>query len=768
MLPYFPVWQARFLAPRKWPWFLPLLGLFASLAYAEEDAPPLRLQEVFDVIVLNAESDHEELKVEPLDPRPADIDPRAKPLEFSLFEEPDVRYSVATRHVARVDYFEGRALEQIAREIEAEQFDRAYDNLRFLQEQNADFPGVTGALHRYLYARSEHEQAAGQWERAWVLLDELHARNPDYESLQQALAALGDHFVREEITAERFASARRLMERFAEYFPETPPKFLQARRDGLRELARTALKTCLQEKAGDRPAMAYAALDRARDIWPELPRLAAIQEELQAATPRLKVGVNWVAPRTGGVASLWDAAARRTFPLVHRPLFRLRAAAPGEPRYEFPWGNWEQNAGESAWLLRLGPTLGPSFTTADLAARLLMLGHPRHAEFLPAWSSVLRDIEATNPRELRVRLYPHPVPEALLRDVAWSADAASLPNGPFRLAHRTPSQVTFSRETSHDANGSSYLLVTEQAYGEEHDLLSDMRAGQLDLAARVPLRNLRSFRLATEIEVRRYAYPRVHILLPNLGKASMRNRTFRRGLAYAFDREAILSRDLLAGQSVAGCARTTGPFPIDESFDDPLGYAYDPQVSPRPYDPRLAWTLLRVGWKQSGHDSPDAEERVPITLSLAHPPTFTARTACVALAEYFELLGGKLVLHAVPPEEMLAAARNYDLFYVELAMWEPVADIQRLFDRSHPWSEGNAYLWQNLRELEEIAAWDAARNKLQAIHRLVHEEVLVIPLWQLVDHFAIRRGITGVPARPVALYEHLAARRGTAPREEGR
>ena len=56
-----------------------------------------------------------------------------------------------------------------------------------------------------------------------------------------------------------------------------------------------------------------------------------------------------------------------------------------------------------------------------------------------------------------------------------------------------------------------------------------------------------------------------------------------------------------------------------------------------------------------------------------------------------------------------------------------------------------------------MSMWPSARAELQQVHRLVHEELAVIPLWQLREYLAYDRRLGGVPARPVALYASLEA-----------
>ena len=45
--------------------------------------------------------------------------------------------------------------------------------------------------------------------------------------------------------------------------------------------------------------------------------------------------------------------------------------------------------------------------------------------------------------------------------------------------------------------------------------------------------------------------------------------------------------------------------------------------------------------------------------------------------------------------------------------------------------------------------------KLREIHRLAHEELPVIPLWQLADHFAYHRDVKGIGASCASLYQNI-------------
>jgi hypothetical protein len=51
----------------------------------------------------------------------------------------------------------------------------------------------------------------------------------------------------------------------------------------------------------------------------------------------------------------------------------------------------------------------------------------------------------------------------------------------------------------------------------------------------------------------------------------------------------------------------------------------------------------------------------------------------------------------------------------------------------------------------------AAAAHLKEIHALAAAELPVIPLWQLVDHFAHHASVKGIDPRPASLYQNVDA-----------
>lgn len=98
---------------------------------------------------------------------------------------------------------------------------------------------------------------------------------------------------------------------------------------------------------------------------------------------------------------------------------------------------------------------------------------------------------------------------------------------------------------------------------------------------------------------------------------------------------------------------------------------------------------------------------------------------------------------------------DVDLLYVELATWEPVVDARHLLGEDGMAGECSPYMSQALRQLDEAVEWGEVRTCLHTVHRIAYADVAVVPLWQVVDYFAYRERMQGIPSRPVSLFQNI-------------
>ena len=88
-------------------------------------------------------------------------------------------------------------------------------------------------------------------------------------------------------------------------------------------------------------------------------------------------------------------------------------------------------------------------------------------------------------------------------------------------------------------------------------------------------------------------------------------------------------------------------------------------------------------------------------------------------------------------------------------MWEPVVDARRVLDADGLSGGASPYMSLALRQLEQASDWPQIGARLRRIHRIAYDDVAVIPLWQLTDHFAYHKSLQGVGGRPVGLYQNV-------------
>ena len=112
-------------------------------------------------------------------------------------------------------------------------------------------------------------------------------------------------------------------------------------------------------------------------------------------------------------------------------------------------------------------------------------------------------------------------------------------------------------------------------------------------------------------------------------------------------------------------------------------------------------------------------------------------------------------LRQLPAGTTTPADDDWDLLYVDAAIQDPFIDLPRLLLDEDVVRDLSPYVRQAARRLGRAQNLDEARDRLQAIHRIVHDELPLIPLWQIVDHCAYREELRGIGERPVTLYQNV-------------
>jgi ABC-type oligopeptide transport system substrate-binding subunit len=281
-------------------------------------------------------------------------------------------------------------------------------------------------------------------------------------------------------------------------------------------------------------------------------------------------------------------------------------------------------------------------------------------------------------------------------------------------------------------------------------IVEALRSGEIVACDRVAPWDVDRLARYEGIAVHAYAAPTVHLLVPNLHKPLTAQREFRRALLYGLDRQRILRDDLLKTEDPARGHVLDGPFRTHDAAEE--------GAAPRTYDRRMMVALVRAAAaREIGNESAvDLAQTLP-SVTLAYVPSETARVACRAIKQQLELDGRGIPVELVEvtAHDALADRSRWDLLYVEWPAFDSLADAARLLGSEGLVQGGSPWLEDLLGQLASAGSVDDARETLQRIDRLVRDELTVIPLFQITEHFARRTSLEGIEDGTVTLYQNV-------------
>jgi len=748
----------------------PAQQIAESIKALIDEKVPLYDQSPFDLVILDAANNNAVLKVSPLAlperkvPQPL---PKTGFFELELFDEPGERYRVAWRNVTEIRLFEQLLVERARQLIQEKRFGEAYDYLDHLFQFYPKTVGLNDVHQSFLFEEASSALEGKAFDRAYANLLNLFRLNPQYPGLTDKLSQAAEGLILRYVEASDYASARGIVESLSQLIPQHPvaqrwQKTWLQQAEELRTQIETALTT-------GNPRQADRLLRQLRQVWPAFNDLPELSRRVQEAYPRVRVAVT-LSAISFDPNSLTDWAARRSGRLLFRSL--LEYAAPGGEGgvYQSQLVEWKTEELGHRLVFQLRPDRpkfhpsGSMYSAFDLAQQLLNRADPRNPEYHPEWAALVDRVRVLPPDTVVVELrHAHVRPEGLLcwmPSSGWrltSQDTDSpWENGPFtRSQQESDGKTTVFLRTSAGSPTHGLAEIEEITFPRSRDAIRALRQGDVDVIDRVNPWELHFLENDPSIVVSQYRVPLVHMLVPNLARVLPANRDFRRAILYATDRSKIL-KAMVNQRNLPGCQVISGPFPAGRRFDDPLGYGYDPQIEARPYQPTLALALAELAYRQSVEIAKKRGLPVPQRqkLALVHPPHEIAREACSQIRRQWQLIGWETTLIEIHPGERDLPA-DYDFLYVEAAIWDPITDLPRCFLSLRKSEFFPTQVDALLGVLGQAIDWPDASNRLRTLHRRIYEDTTVLPLWQLSDYYAFRKGVQGLESERVTLYQNV-------------
>jgi tetratricopeptide (TPR) repeat protein len=758
-----------------------ILALPAAPVRAET---PLYEESPYDQVTLDAAHGGDVLKIKPLDEKslfggrqPLKKLPQGR-LEVRLLDSPEKKYEVAGgwRSVAKFEFFEELVLAKAAELVAAGRFDDAYDYYLYVERNWPDWPGARQATEDFLLQEAEQSRQRGQYDGALALMRELGSRNPRRPDLEERIGQATEDLIRGYVKKQNYAAVRALVRGLAADYPDHPVvvrwrQRLIGQATPLRAAARAAADAGQWDKASEQIREVAA-------LWPNLPGARELARNVYQNYSRVVVGVS--AMSDNPLPNRPDWTARRDSRLLYRTLTEFLGASSEGGKYDCPVGMISSGNLGRRLTFQLKPGVGwakgnATLTGIDVSRRLLAMTDPADASYRADWSDLMAAVSVRGVYTVEVELRrPHVRPEALLQIPLLphtmpplAADEPPPVNGPFVVQSRSADEVVYAANRHYfAAKPSQPKQLVERRYPTISKAIKALRRGEIHMVDRINPWDAAALRDDTHVLVQPYALPLVHCLIPNLRRPLMRDRTFRRGLAYGIHREAILEQ-MLGGVDLPGCAVTSSPFLMGVDAGDPMGYASDSLIKPRPFNPWLARLLGTIALQAyaDAHKNDPKPPPAKHVLVLAHPADEVATAACKSILKQLDLLKLNVSIELRPIDGPMPSRvpDDVDLLYVELPAWEPLVDAHRLLGAEGMTGSCSPYMTLALRQLDEAVDWSQVRDRLHRIHCISYDDVAILPLWQLVEQFAYHESLRGVAASPVSLFQNIEQWRAPFP-----
>jgi hypothetical protein len=749
-------------------WLLAALACGGSAAIGQEPLKQ-RLIDVapFDRMTLDKANENKVLVIRPVALPGRVVPEKPKPTEklriFILDEAQE--YEVAWQNIEKLELYEQMVLAEAGQLVAQGKFDEAYDYFVFLLDHYPNTPGLKQAQQTYLYLSSGAAFRQQKYDEALALVEELLAQNPAYRAagnspaLLTVLGSIADKVLAGYVEKQEYRTARTLLNRLAKDHQADAEPFVQRWRTQLTEQAAGLRDKARGHLAAKEFVEANDACAEMLEVWPEVTGGAELAAELARLYPLVRVAVEHPALQFD-VRSVQNPAARRAGRLVERRLLEFSGPGPEGGQYLCPLGTVEQSDDGLSLIFKLRQATIGELSGYDLAQRLLDWTRPDDPGFQPAWARTLAAVRVSGVSEVTADLKsPHVLAKSLLQvsyqPVASVGAAGVKGNGPFFLLSRDEALARFT------ANDRYFLVqpgqpaeVVERLYDDPQRAIAALKRGEVDVLDRVFPGDIPALAADPSLAVAPCSVPTTHLVVFKTRHPFLTNRQFRRALAYASNCEQVLSQGILDGKSPPGFRLISGPFPAPTGGQAPA-YAYDQEIEPRGYDPRLALTLKIIAQAEVKAAHERLKQQVPALapFTLGHPADEASRIACRALAKGWKAVGVECKLTEFPPGVFDDEKGGCDATYVQAAIWEPVVDIARLLGPEGIAPTDNAFIQLALRQIEQATNWQDARQRFRQLHRLIHEDVTVLPLWQTMDHYAYRKSLQGLAEPRATLYQ---------------
>ena len=741
-------------------------NLLKAQVVADGDWPsPLLDEDPFDVIYLDKKSDSAVIKIVPLQGLKFPL-PKRGQLRFEYREESEFTLQVPYIHVAKYVTFNELLVKEAKQFLDKRDFASALRNFLHVYDNGGGRDSnVKLQLQNVLFKDAAANLEEGNYELALSIFEDLYKKDPAFSvpgigSLKEAIDKCYDNILQQRFNQGDAEFIKSSLDGIEFKYGEESKEFVTRWRKKFLNQAKQLLKDARKAAAAGNGREAHYLSRLAERINPGLQETRDIQVEITKQFPLIVVAVNQP-EGDANPSRLNHWGSRRVGRLTQRTLIELTGLSDEGGRYQFLNGRFERTDDlglEYAFILdQQQDSMVPFTSPNQVASRLLDYANSSSKNYQPAWAKIFASVAVDGSDRVAIRLRrPFVRPAAILRFqyADRQPDGQPVQDGIYALTSKKGNDSTFEfNERYKREPGKQYPVVIESYYRASSDAVDSLIRGEVDIVDRPSLSDIPKLRRAKGIEVRAYAIPTVHFLVPKIRGDYKDSIQLIRSLSTGIDREGIVN-DVFGGAEIDGCETLSGPFPIGSDEYDQVSYAYDLKVKELPYQQRLSMVLSHMSRTAKTKAFPNGRSNPP-SIVLAHPSGSLATTACIKIKQNWEESGISTTLRALDKSVSFPEDDNWDLLYVEAAIEEPLTDATRIMGDYGIAKAVSSPVGQSLQQLGYCESWQDASRTLRRIHRQVSNDLSVIPMYQIQEHFAYRKNVYGLGRDLIHLYQNI-------------
>lgn len=735
----------------------------------EDEGIELLQSEPYDLVRFKPSAGGGWVKVRPLDFPGRTIPQKTSgTLAMNVVGLPGKTYEAKWTEIESIELWEERLTNEASQRINQGDFAGAFPFISILYRDNPGVEKFEAMRRDYLLKNARADFQQGDLRRTLAILEELRRIAPEFQPnvVLRAIGEMTDRLMTGMMRADKLEDAQKLLSRLEDDYEAAEVSSISTWNDKFLAMAQEKREQAIAARDAEQwQAARRFALDSLY-LYPNIEGGKELVSEIDRTYPLVNVGVLQSATVLDPT-QIDNWPARRTGRLVYRSLFEMQNAGSEGGEYRFLFGEFDQTPDRMELKLEIQPQklTGPlsQVNSFSLGDRLVAMALRETSSYRPSWAATLGRVSIPNPLDVGVFLKrPHVLPQSLLQvkvDGSWAGLPEGSPTGAYSLSSEKSEagrlRFALTIPTNQDATQPREIVEVQQ--NDAAKAVDALLRGELDVLDHLFPADAARLKTQANIRVAQYPLPTVHMLIPVSDHPFLAERDFRRALIYGIDREDVLTGELLGNTEIKGCRVISGPFPAGVERDDPLAYAYDEDILPRLYQPRVAALLKAMTETRLKAEAEKAKETPPTftPLRLGYPQDDLARIACQAISQQWTRVGIPVQLVELPTGVSRPTDDSCDLVYSVVALWEPITDARRVLGPDGLAESEDQLVGLGLRRLEQARNWKEVRERLLDLHSIVHHELPVIPLWQLVDSYAYRTSVYGLGADIVTLYQNV-------------